>query len=188
MLTQLFHNWWLFAVRGALAIVFGVMALIWPEQVKVALVLLFGAYALVDGSFAVIAGIASHRYFERWWAVLLEGVAGILVGVLTFFWPNITGLVLLYFIAAWAVVTGIFEILAAIEFRRVITGEWALILSGLLSILFGVLMFAFPGAGAVSMVWLIGIYAIFFGVGLLIFAIRLRSLGHKVEAATSTAN
>ncbi len=188
MLTQLFRNWWLYAVRGVLAIVFGVMALIWPDQVKVALVLLFGAYALVDGIFTVIAGIASQPHFERWWAVLLEGVAGIGIGLLTFFWPNITGQVLIYFIAAWAIVTGIFEIVAAIELRQVITGEWALVLSGLLSILLGVLMFAFPGAGAVSVVWLIGIYAIFFGIALLIFAFRLRSLKHNIETAGATGN
>jgi uncharacterized membrane protein HdeD (DUF308 family) len=110
-------------------------------------------------------------------------VAGILFGVLTFFWPNITALVLLYFIAAWALITGIFEIVAAIQLRRVITGEWALILSGLLSMIFGVLLFVFPGAGAVSLVWLIGIYAILFGITLIILAFRLRSLRQEVETA-----
>ena len=144
---------------------------------------MFGAYALVDGIFAMFAGIASHRYFERWWAVLLEGVAGVVIGLLTFFWPNITALVLLYFIAAWALITGIFEIVAAIQLRRVITGEWMLILGGLLSILFGVLLFVFPVAGAVSVVWLIGIYAVVFGISEIIFAFRLHGLRREFETA-----
>ncbi len=101
----------------------------------------------MDGIFAIFAGIASRRYFERWWAVLLEGVAGVVIGLLTFFWPNITALVLLYFIAAWALITGIFEIVAAIQLRRVITGEWMMILGGLLSILFGVSAVRFSGRG-----------------------------------------
>jgi uncharacterized membrane protein HdeD (DUF308 family) len=176
MLEKITRNWWMFALRGVAAVIFGILALIWPGPTLQALVLLFGAYALVDGIFAMFAGIASYRYFERWWAVLLEGVAGVVIGLLTFFWPNITGLALLYFIAAWALITGVFEIVAAIQLRRVITGEWALILSGLLSILFGVLLFVFPAAGAVSMVWLIGAYAVVFGIAEIIFAFRLRGL------------
>ena len=186
MLDKIARNWWLYAVRGLVAVIFGTLALIWPEQAKVVLVLLFGAYVLVDGSFAAIAGIASYRYFELWWAVLLEGVAGIIVGLLTFFWPNITGLVLVYFVAAWALITGVFEIWAASQLRRLIMGEWALILSGLLSILFGVLLFVFPGAGAVSLVWLIGIYAIFYGILLVLLAFRLYGLRHEMETAGAT--
>jgi uncharacterized membrane protein HdeD (DUF308 family) len=152
-----------------------------------ALVLVFGAYALVDGIFAVFAGIASRRYFERWWVVLLEGLVGIVIGLLAFFWPNITALVLLYLIAAWALITGILEIVAAIQFRRVITGEWAMILSGLLSILFGILLFVFPGAGAVSVIWVIGIYAFVFGISEIIFAFRLRGLRREIEKASASA-
>lgn len=176
MLEKISRNWWMFALRGMIAIIFGVVAFAQPEQALQALVLVFGAYALVDGIFAMFAGIASYRYFERWWAVLLEGVAGVVIGLLTFFWPNITALVLLYFIAAWALITGIFEIVAAIQLRRVITGEWMLILGGLLSILFGVLLFVFPAAGAMSVIWMIGIYAVVFGISEIIFAFRLRSL------------
>jgi uncharacterized membrane protein HdeD (DUF308 family) len=176
MLEKIARNWWLFALRGLVAVAFGVVALIRPEQMLQALILVFGAYALVDGIFTVIAGIASYRYFKRWWAVLLEGVAGIVIGLLTFFWPNITALALLYYIAAWALITGIFEIVAAIQLRRVITGEWALIFSGLLSMVFGALLFVFPAVGAVSMVWMIGVYAILFGITLIILAFRLNSL------------
>jgi uncharacterized membrane protein HdeD (DUF308 family) len=174
-------------VRGVVAVIFGVVALIWPGQALQALVLVFGAFALVDGIFAIFAGIASSRYFDRWWAVLLEGVVGVVIGLLTFFWPNITALVLLYFIAAWALITGIFEIVAAIQLRRVITGEWALILSGLLSMLFGVLLFVFPGAGAVSVIWMIGIYAVIFGISEIIFAFRLRGLRKEFETANASS-
>jgi uncharacterized membrane protein HdeD (DUF308 family) len=183
MLSMLTRNWWVFALRGLVAIIFGILALIWPGQTLLALVLLFGAFALVHGILTAFVGIASYRYFERWWAVLLEGVAGIVIGVLTFFWPNTTALVLLYFIAAWALITGVFEIVAAIQLRRVITGEWAMILSGLLSILVGVLLFVFPGAGAVSLVWLIGIYAIVLGILLIVLAFRLRGLWRESETA-----
>jgi uncharacterized membrane protein HdeD (DUF308 family) len=186
MLEKFSRNWWMFAVRGVVAIIFGVVAFARPEQALQALVLVFGAYALVDGIFAMFAGIAARGYFERWWAVLLEGLAGVVIGLLTFFWPNITALVLVYFIAAWALITGIFEIVAAIQLRRVITGEWMLILSGLLSILFGVLLFVFPGAGAVSVIWMIGIYAVVFGILEIIFAFRLRGLQHEIKSAAAS--
>jgi len=188
MLTLMERHWWVFALRGLFAVIFGVLALVWPGATLLALVLLFGAYALVDGVFAVAFGIASYKDNERWWAVLLEGLAGIVIGVLTFFWPNTTTLVLLYFIAAWALITGIFEIVAAIQFRRVITNEWLMILSGIVSIIFGVLLVVFPGAGAVSLMWLIGAYAIIFGILLISFAFRLRGMGQeaqKTDAATA---
>jgi uncharacterized membrane protein HdeD (DUF308 family) len=184
MLEKISRNWWLYAVRGVVAIIFGVVTFAQPEQALQALVLVFGAYALMDGIFAVVAGIASYRYFEHWWAVLLEGVTGIVIGLLTFFWPNITTLALLYFIGAWALITGIFEIVTAIQLRRVITGEWMLILGGLLSIIFGVLMFVFPAAGAVSVIWVIGMYAIVFGISEIIFAFRMHSLRREFEKAT----
>ena len=186
MFTQIFRNWWLYAVRGLVAVIFGVVALIWPQQTLQALVLVFGAFALADGILSVFAGLRSAPYFNRWWLILLEGVAGILVGLMAFFWPAITGLALVFLIAAWAMVTGILEIVAAIEFRRVITDEWMLVLGGLLSILFGVLLFVFPGAGAVSIIWLIGIYAILFGISEMIFAFRLRGLWHDFESAPAS--
>ena len=185
--TQLFRNWWIAAVRGVLAIVFGILALVWPDTTKLALVLLFGTFALIDGFSAIAAGIALAPRFRRWWALLLEGLTGIMIGVLTFFWPNVTGLVLLYFIAAWAVITGIFEIVAAIEFRNVVSKEWAMIFRGILSVLLGSLLFIFPSAGAVSIVWLIGMYAIAFGIMELIIAFHLRGLLHSIEKVGVTA-
>lgn len=176
----------MFVLRGLAAIIFGVVALAKPAQALQALVLFFGAYALVDGILAISAGFSIAPFFNRWWAVLLEGVAGVIIGLLTFFWPNITALVLLYFIAAWALITGIFEIVAAIQLRRVITGEWTLILGGLLSILCGILLFVFPVAGAVSVIWVIGIYAIVFGVSEIIFAFRLHSLRQEAAKISAT--
>jgi uncharacterized membrane protein HdeD (DUF308 family) len=187
MLEKITHNWWMFAIRGVAAVIFGIVALIWPGQALQALVLVFGAYALVDGIFAVIAGIAARGSFDRWWAMLLEGIAGIVIGLLTFLWPNLTALVLVYFIAAWAFITGIFEIIAAIQLRRVITGEWMLILGGVLSIIFGILLFVFPGAGAVSLVWMIGFYAIVFGISEIVFAFRLRGLKHEIEKVATSS-
>ena len=176
MLEKISRNWWMFALRGVVAIIFGVVAFAQPKQALQALVLVFGAYALVDGIFAIFAGIAAREYFERWWAMLLEGMAGVVIGLLTFFWPGVTALVLVYFIASWALITGIFEIVAAIQLRRVITDEWMLILGGLFSIIFSVLLFVFPGVGALSMIWMIGIYAVVFGISEIILAFRLRSL------------
>jgi uncharacterized membrane protein HdeD (DUF308 family) len=181
MLPTLARYWWAVALRGVFAIIFGALALVWPGISIVVLIALFGAYALVDGIFAVVNGIASYGRNERWWAVLLEGVAGIILGLLTFFWPGMTALVLLYVIAAWAVITGILEIVAAIQLRRAITGEWAMILSGILSIVFGLFLFVAPGAGALGLTLVIGVYAIAFGILLLILAFRLRRLPREVE-------
>jgi uncharacterized membrane protein HdeD (DUF308 family) len=174
MLTHLARNWWVVALRGVLAILFGVMAFIWPGMTVAVLVLLFGAYALVDGVFAVIASFREHGGNQNRWALLLEGIAGIIAGVLTFIWPGITAIVLLYLIAAWAIVTGIFEIITAIRLRNEMTGEFWLVLAGILSVLFGVVIAIFPGAGALTVVWLIALYSIIFGVALIGLAFRLR--------------
>jgi len=172
---------WVVALRGVFAIVFGVLAIVWPGLTLLVLITLFGAYALVDGIFAVIAGIASYGRNERWWAVLLEGIAGIILGLLTFFYPGITALVLVYFIAAWALVTGIFEIAAAIRLRKEIEGEWMMVLSGILSIIFGAFLVAAPGAGALGLTWVIGAYGIVWGILLIILAFRLRNLPRDAQ-------
>ena len=175
MITTLARNWWLLALRGVLAILFGLAAFAWPGATVAALVLLFGAYALVDGIFALVAAVLRATRHERWGMLLLEGLAGIAIGVLTFIWPGMTALVLLYLIAAWAVVTGILEIAAAIRLRQEIDNEWLLALAGAASVIFGLLLFFRPGAGALAVIWLIAAYAIVFGVLLIALAWRLRN-------------
>jgi uncharacterized membrane protein HdeD (DUF308 family) len=186
MLATLVRNWWLFAARGVAALIFGVLAILWPFVTLQVIVLIFGAYVLIDGVFAVISGIRSFGESRRWWLLVLDGLAGIAVGVLTFLWPEVTALVLLYFIAAWAIVTGILEIAAAIQLRREITGEWRLVLGGVASIVFGVLLVIFPGAGALGLVWLIGAYGILFGILLIALAFRLRAMRGEVKPAAPT--
>jgi uncharacterized membrane protein HdeD (DUF308 family) len=164
------------ALRGLAAIVFGVLAFVWPDITLFALVLLFGAYMLVDGIFAIVAAVRAAGREARWWLLLIEGVLGVLAGLVAAFWPGLTALALLYFIAAWAIVSGILEVIGAIRLRREIEGEWALGLSGALSVLFGILLVVIPApAGLLSLVWLIGAYALVFGVLLLVLAFRLRS-------------
>lgn len=187
MLAHLARNWWMLALRGVLAILFGVMAFIWPGITVAALVLLFGAYALVDGVFAVIAAMREHGGNQNRWVLLIEGVAGILAGILTFIWPGITAIVLLYLIAAWAIVTGVFEVIAAIRLRDEMTGEFWLALAGILSILFGIAIVVFPGAGALAVIWLIAAYAIVFGVMLLVLALRLRGWAGQATQRPSPA-
>lgn len=186
MLETLTRHWWVLAVRGGAAVLFGLVALIWPGITVLALVLLFGAYALVDGVLALYAALAGRPEAEgrRGWLVL-EGVAGVLAAIGAAVWPGITALVLLYLIAAWALVTGVAEIVAAIRLRREIQGEWLMALSGVLSVVFGLLAFFFPAAGALAVVWLIATYAIVFGVVLLVLAFRLQRRGAVSRRFTS---
>jgi uncharacterized membrane protein HdeD (DUF308 family) len=187
MATDLSRNWWLLALRGVAGILFGIAAFVWPESALTALVLVFGAYVFVDGIFAVAAGIGMRRQLSLWWLVLLEGVAGIILGLLTFRSPDITALVLLTFIAAWSIITGIFEIATALRLRKVIANEWLLILSGVVSIIFGILLIAQPAAGAISIVWLLGAYALLFGILTLMLAFRVRGMRDTIaRQATGT--
>ena len=181
MLQTLTANWWALALRGLVAVLFGLLTLFLPGITLVTLVLLFGAYALVDGVFNVIAffRVASHQ-----WALLVEGVVGILAGLLTFAWPAITAFALLYLIAFWAIFTGIFEVVAGIRLRKTIANEWLLLLMGFLSLLFGLLILFAPGTGALAIVLWMGAYALVFGAFLLALAFRLR--GHRRLIAQPT--
>ena len=176
MLTQLTRNWWVVALRGVIAILYGLMALVWPGLTLELLVLFFGAYALVDGVFAIVAAFSNRAGHNSWWVLLLEGLVGIGAGIITILRPGLTTLVLLYIISLWAIVTGVLEIVAAIALRKEIHGEWMLALSGIGSLVFGVLLLFFPAAGALTLAWLIGVYAIFFGVMFLSLSLQLRKL------------
>jgi len=173
-LGLLAERWWAPVVRGAAAVLFGILALVAPSMGLLALVISWGAYAIIDGVFNLFLAARGGRTGGRWGWFLFEGIISIGAGVLTFVYPGMTALVLLTVIAAWAVLTGIVEIAAAIELRRVMTGEWVLALSGVLSIAFGVLLFANPRSGALVVVWFIGAYAIVFGVLLISLGVKLR--------------
>ena len=176
------RNWWAIALRGVAGIIFGILALLMPAITIRALILLFGVYAVVEGIFAVIAAVSGHSGAPRW-LLFLEGIVGIAAGIVAFVWPALTALVLLYVIAAWAIVTGVFEIAAAIQLRKEIEGEIWLGLAGLASIFFGLALFARPGAGALAVVWIIGAYAIVFGALLVALGFRVKAL--KAQFATS---
>src|SRR5947209_5132844 len=177
MAVILARNWWALFLRGLFAVLFGILAFSWPGLTLAVLVLLFGAYALVDGIFAVIAALKAPQGSKRWWVLLVEGIVGVIVGALTLFWPGLTALALLYFIAAWAIITGVLEIVAAIRLRNVIRNEWLLVLGGAVSILFGLLLVIMPVAGALAVVWMIGVYACLFGALLVALSFRLRKWG-----------
>ncbi len=182
VLPLLSRNWWALALRGLAAILFGILAFAWPGITLFVLILFFGAYMLVDGIFAIVAAVRAAGDEARWWLMLLEGILGVVVGLVAFFWLGLTALALLYLIAAWAIVTGIMEIAAAIRLRREVVGEWALILGGALSVLFGVLLVVIPArAGLLSLTWLIGAYAVVFGVLLVVLAFRLRNAPSSAE-------
>lgn len=174
MVDVLARNWGWIALRGVVALLFGFVALINPALTLVALVFLFGAYAVIDGLLIIASAVINRRRRRHWVAFLVSGVFAVAVGIVTFVLPSVTALVLLYLIAAWALVTGIAEIIVAIRLRKVIEGEWMLILAGVLAVLFGLLLFLFPGAGALAMVWWIGIYALVTGILLIAFSLRLR--------------
>ena len=183
MAQVLIRNWWAIALRGVFGILFGLVAFLFPGITLGALILLFAIYAVLDGLFAIVAAIRAAEHHERWGALLLEGIVGIAAGVLAFVWPAVTAVVFLYLIAGWSIITGALEIAAAVRLRRTIRDEWLLGLNGAFSVLFGVLLIAIPVIGLVMLVWLIGGYALVFGLLLLGLAFRLRKHAVRVSHA-----
>lgn len=179
LLHTLAKNWWALALRGLAAIVFGILAFAWPGITIVSLVILYGAYALVDGVFSIFAAIGGGTPAPRWWLAVV-GILGILAGLIAFINPVLVGLYLLWFIGAWAIVSGVFEIIGAIRLRKEIDNEWMLILHGLISVLFGIMLFAWPVTSALALIWVIGAYAIAAGVIMIVLAFRLK--GHAGHA------
>jgi uncharacterized membrane protein HdeD (DUF308 family) len=180
--TGQFENrtWGGIAFRGAVAVLFGILALARPGSTVAGLVYLFGAFVFIDGVFAFAASVNVAQMHGRWWPLFLVGVAGIVIGALTFVHPAATAVGLVYYIAAWAVITGILEVAAAVRLRKVVQGEWMLAAGGLLSIAFGIMIFARPAAGLLSLVWLIGAYAIIFGALEIGLALRLRGAEQRL--------
>jgi uncharacterized membrane protein HdeD (DUF308 family) len=182
MTTIFGRTWWGLVLRGLLSILFGIAVFAWPGASLLALVALFGAFFFVDGILAIVNAFRVRAGHERWWALLLEGLAGIAIGLITLFMPGLTTVALLYLIAAWAIVTGVFQIIGAIRFANVIDHEGLLALGGLASIVFGVLMAIWPAAGATALLWLIAAYAVVFGILLVIAGLRARAANDTITA------
>jgi len=176
MLT-LTRNWWVLLLRGVLAILFAGFTFARPGITLASLILLFGAFAFADGVLHLIAAVRSGT--RNWWAMLLAGIFGIGAGLLTFAYPGLTALSLLYFIAFWSISSGVAEMIAAIRLRKEIEGEWLLALAGLLSVIFGVFLVAAPGAGALGLLMVIAAYAFVAGFVLILLGLKLRALGNR---------
>jgi uncharacterized membrane protein HdeD (DUF308 family) len=180
MLEAITRNWGAIALRGFIAVLLGVIAIVWPGPTVAVLVILLGAFALVEGVTNIVAGARAR---EGW--AIAEGIISVIVGIVIVVWPAITALALLYLVAAWAILTGILRIVAAIQLRRVIHNEWLLAGSGLASVIFGVVAAVFPGAGILALIWLLGAWLIVLGVILIAFALSLRQLAHGLTTAAA---
>jgi uncharacterized membrane protein HdeD (DUF308 family) len=179
MLEAMTRNWGAIALRGFIAVLLGVIAIVWPGPTVAVLVILLGAFALVEGVTNIVAGVRGR---EGW--AIAEGVISLVAGIVIVVWPAITALALLYLVAAWAILTGVLRIVAAIQLRRVIRNEWLLAGSGLASVIFGAIAALFPGAGIMALIWLLGAWLIVLGVILVAFALSLRQRAHGLTRAT----
>jgi uncharacterized membrane protein HdeD (DUF308 family) len=175
------EHWWALLLRGIVAIAFGVLLFVWPQISLASLVILFGLFAFIDGIIRVWTAVTHRDELENWGLILLGGLAGVAIGVVTWFSPGVTALGLLLYIAVWAVASGIVEIVTAIRLRKVIQTEWLLAFAGLLSVLFGFLLLARPAAGVLALLWLIGAYAIVWGITLIGLAFELRPLVQRFK-------
>lgn len=185
--SVLHANWWVLLLRGFAAVVFGLLTFLMPGLTLLVLISLFGGYCLVNGILTLVAAFRGGRNQPRWWALAVEGVASLLAGIITLVWPNVTSLALLYVVAAWAIISGAMQIGTGIRLRKQINNEWVLIVGGLLSIGFGVLLLLVPVAGAVVVAWWVGSYAFAFGILLSVLAFRLRRQAASAPASTRHA-
>ena len=174
ILESISKYWWMILLRGLLAIGFGLIAVTWPDLTLFWFIYLFGFYAIADGVVEIWSGITNRTRHDRWWSEILIGLAGIVAGILVIAWPDVTAVAAMYFLAAWMVVTGVIGIVYALRVRQEISNEWLIIITGVISVMLGIYFFAFPGDGALSLIWVIGIYAIIVGVLLVIFSFRAR--------------
>lgn len=183
MFDVIARHWWLVLLRGIAGVLFGIAAFGWPKITLLTLVILFGIYAISDGIIAIWLSFTKREGKGYWWQMLLVGIVSLAAGIVTFLWPGKTAVFLLFAIASWAVVHGVFEIAAAIRLRQEMKGEWMLILAGVLSIVFGLALIARPAVGALAMVWLIGSYSLAFGLVLIAWSLRLLRI-HRLEHYT----
>ncbi len=174
MAEAMTRNWGAIAFRGFIAVLLGAIAIVWPGPTVGVLVILLGAFALVEGVANIVAGLRGR---EGW--AIGEGVISVVIGIVIVVWPAITALALLYVVAAWAIITGIVRVVAALQLRRVIRNEWLLVGSGLASVIFGVIAAVFPGAGILALIWLLGVWLIVLGVLLIALALSLRQFAHR---------
>src|SRR6266404_544605 len=179
------RNWWLVALRGLAAVLFGVLAFVWPGATLITLVWLFGAFALVNGILSLVLAAKTPKGYPKLGSLIFGGLLGILAGLLTFVMPGITALGLLILIAAWAIATGVMELVAAVRLRKIITNEWLLVLAGIASVLFGVILLFQPAAGALALIWLIGAWAVVSGILLMILAFRMRNWKGLIAVGTA---
>ncbi|MFP4363920.1 MAG: HdeD family acid-resistance protein [Spirochaetia bacterium] len=170
-------NWKYTLLRGILTAVFGALLLFVPEFSLLALIFLFGAFIALDGLIELVNLFTRAERTDAWWGLLIRGILELLIGILIFIMPNVTAIVLLYLIAFWAILIGIFELVYAIRIREVVQGEWLLAVSGVLSIAIGILLAVWPIPGVLAVTWLIGLYALIMGIILIINAIRLKKMG-----------
>lgn len=185
MLEMISRNWWMLLIRGIAAVLLGIAVLILPGLTLDVLVTTFAAYLFVDGIFAIITAVM-HREYGRWWLLALEGVLGIIAGIAAFLFPGAAVATFFYIVVFWAIATGVMEILNAIELRKQIDNEWALILSGAVSIIWGILLLANPGAGIMTLLWLFGVLAIAFGALTIWLSFRVRGAGGSPTMTRAT--
>lgn len=174
LIDLLSENWWMVLIRGGSALIFGLLTWFYPFVSILIMVMFFGVYALIDGVLGVVIAINGRRTHQDWWLMLIWGMVSILAGIMTFFVPGITWLVLITFIAIWSLVSGILQIITAIRLRKSIHGEAWMIVAGMLSVLVGIILFVNPVQGGIALTWVIGVYAALFGVMNIALAFRLR--------------
>lgn len=173
---ELAKHWWAMLLRGIVAIFFAILAFFWPSLTLSLLIVFLGLYLLVDGVFALVWAVKSMAHHKQWWLFLLEGILGLAVGLLVLFWPGVTALVMLYFVAAWAIITGLFEIWAGFAAEWDAMMKSMLIVVGIISLILGILLFAFPFGGILAAVWLLGLYALIAGIALVVFSFQIKKL------------
>lgn len=180
MIDSLMRNWWALALRGPAALIFGVLAFLWPGITLTVLIWIFAAYMLVDGVLAVIAGLRAAQLGARWWPLAIEGGLDLAAGAIAFLWPRIALLTFIYIAAVWAILSGAALLAAALRLRRT-QGEALFLVSGLLSLAWGIVVLFWPIAGELALAWWIGAYAVLFGAAMLAVALRLRRGWHELN-------